>query len=65
MQHSEVVSVSWGTNESRVSAFYQNSFSALFNTYSTVPVFVATGNRGSAGGVGFPASCTKAIGILY
>jgi subtilase family serine protease len=64
MQHSDVVSISWGTNESRVSASYRNSFNALFNTYSSVPVFAATGDDGSTGGVGFPASCTNAIGIF-
>ena len=63
MQESDVVSVSWGYNESQITTNGLNIFDALFNTYSTVPVFVATGNRGSAGGVGFPASCTKAIGI--
>ena len=63
MQESDVVSVSWGTEESQITSSGLNIFDALFNTYSTVPVFVATGDLGSAGGVGFPASCTKAIGI--
>jgi hypothetical protein len=65
MQQSDVVSLSWGTNESSTSLNYLNSFNALFNTYSNVPVFVATGDDGSTGGVGFPGSCTKAIGIIF
>ena len=65
MQQSDVVSLSWGIAESKVSTTYRNSFNALFNTYSNVPVFVSTGNDGSTGGVGFPASCTNAIGTLF
>ena len=65
MQQSDVVSLSWGITESSASLTYRNSFNVLFDTYSSVPVFVATGNKGSTGGVGFPASCTKAIGIIF
>ena len=34
----------------------------MFAKYSNVPIFIATGDQGSAGGVGFPASCPNAIG---
>jgi subtilase family serine protease len=64
MQQSDVVSLSWGYIESQIPNTYRNSFNTLLDTYSSVPVFVATGDDGSVGGVGFPASCTKAIGIL-
>ena len=66
MQQSDVVSLSWGITESSASLTYRNSFNVLFDTYSSVPVFVATGDDGSDfGRVGFPASCTKAIGIIF
>ena len=61
LKQSDVVSCSWGTLES-VSSSYWTSFQAMFARYSNVPIFIATGDQGSKGGVAFPASCPNAIG---
>ena len=63
LNRSDVVSLSWGSTEvNSVFSSYLSSFQALISLYSNVPLFVATGDYGSYGGVGFPASCPSAIG---
>ena len=65
---SNVVSISWGLEESRAlsNAGYINSFQNLIANLG-VPVFISSGDRGSAGVVGtglhvvFPASAPAAI----
>ena len=64
LQQSDVVSVSWGSSETGLSSYW-TSYQTLFATYSSVPVFIATGDHGSTGGAGFPASCPNAIGKLF
>ena len=61
LQNNDVVSLSWGASESATSSYW-NVFQTLFATYANVPIFIATGDLGSTGGVGFPASCPNAIG---
>lgn len=65
-QNNDCVSVSWGTDEAYVSTEHINSFQALISSCKK-PVFVASGDNGSAGNigiglnVGFPASVPGAI----
>ena len=61
LQQNDVVSLSWGTSESGLSSYW-SSFESLLSTNSKVSIFIATGDAGSSGGVGFPASCPSAIG---
>jgi len=63
-----IVSSSWSFMESqlisRLTGFL-NSVQKLLSIYSNVPVFVATGDHGSTGGVGFPASAPNSIGKYF
>ena len=61
LSSNNVVSLSWGSYENRRSSYW-NTMQALFSAYSNVPLFAATGDNGASNGVGFPASCTNAIG---
>ena len=63
MKHSHVVSCSWDSREDVTSAYWA-SFNALFSKYPSVPVFISTGDHGSNGAVGFPASCPNVISKL-
>jgi subtilase family serine protease len=60
LKHSHVVSCSWDSREDVTSAYWA-SFNALFSKYPNVPIFIATGDQGSNGAVGFPASCPNVI----
>ena len=60
LKHSHVVSCSWDSREDITSAYWA-SFNALFAKYPNVPLFIATGDQGSNGAVGFPASCPNVI----
>jgi kumamolisin len=70
LQNSDIVSCGWGKQEIYVTTSTAISFQTLFAAYSNVPIFVATGIRGSyvtwtnssIGGAAFPASCPNAIG---
>ena len=65
-QNNDCVSVSWGCDEAIVPTEYINTFQALISSCKK-PVFVASGDNGSAGNVGiglnvgFPASVPSAI----
>ena len=60
-QNNDCVSVSWGCDEVNVPIEYINTFQALIASCNK-PVFVASGDNGSAGmNVGFPASVPSAI----
>ena len=68
LMNNNVVSCSWGSDESGNPASTFQMFQTLFSTYSNVPAFMATGDTGSyvtrsssVGGAGFPASCPNAI----
>ncbi len=63
LNSSDVVSLSWGTYESKASSYWF-IYRAVFFIYSSVPIFIATGDHGSKDGIGFPASCPNAIGII-
>ena len=65
LKMNDVASLSWATNEDSGFLSYLSSFQALFEAYSNVPIFVATGDQGAAGGVGFPAVCPNAIGFWF
>ena len=67
LQQSDVVSVSWAARESATSSYW-TSYQTLFSTYSSVPVFIASGDYGSYDQFGyttvwFPTSCPNAIGL--
>jgi kumamolisin len=61
LSSNNVVSLSWGTYESKASSYW-SIYKALLLTFSNVPIFVATGDNGSKDGIGFPASVPNAIG---
>ena len=62
LQNSNVVSVSWGSDERGNPRTYMDMYQALFARFSNVPIFIATGDLGSNGAVGFPSNCPNAIG---
>jgi kumamolisin len=72
LRNSDIVSCGWGKQEIYVTASNAISFQTLFAAYSHIPIFVATGIRGSyvtwtdssIGGAAFPASCPNAIGYF-
>jgi hypothetical protein len=64
LQQSHVVSCPWFQSESLSSSYWTTS-EQLLAKYRNIPVFMSAGNQGSAGGVGFPASCPSAISKLF
>ena len=67
LQHSDVVSLSWGHTEESTSAYWKK-VSSLIANYSNVPVFAATGDSGSKANkknisVNFPASSPFVISV--